>query len=396
MRKPVFSVQYSVFSWRAARRCRHGVDNATPSIPAPRPRRSRWFPTPLGTPSSSSDPVPAPITSSPTPQKALCPLCTSCEPSPVHAPCAMQNLNTEYCTLNTLACGHAHKRAAAFTMIEMVAAMGLFIAIFGILLLALNTATNLWQDSRAQSSDLPDAITIADIMADDLYQAVTESGINTNYSSHLPEEPTFMLANHPLTAASSEPTLILGMLRPAQRLPGIATQTEYTRHSLDATLYLVYSNSLFRCSTHLPYISDNSTTIGELFELACNEALLAVQNYNPANLPNVDNEPNITLLASHVVPSLAAIINRDLVDNLTSNFNNELLPGSALAYITFEHFILPDAIDLELLILDPLEWIEYHNLIHDQSSESVHRREQLGTLITRRITLPQAGGSRLP
>ena len=66
-------------------------------------------------------------------------------------------------------------RNNGYTLIELVAALSLFVVILGVLMTILNSATDLWSASRSQKKDLSAALAITDLIADDLYQAVTDN-----------------------------------------------------------------------------------------------------------------------------------------------------------------------------------------------------------------------------
>lgn len=260
---------------------------------------------------------------------------------------------------------------AGFTMIELVVALALFVVIFGILLLALNTATDLWHNSRAQRRELPSAEHIADLIADDLYQAVADVGPLTNSSETL--FPTFFMRNVPTNAPAGTPYVVLAFPRSASpRTRDIGTDSQETRLALDAVFYTVFSNALYRLTFPIHTETDRSKSLGELFEsgIAVAEASIRYTESPPSF--------SVTRLADHAIPTF-------LVHFPSESFGETLTTNA-----------LPDMVDVSVHLFNNEDWSAFQPIWNDTSDAAVLTRAHLGTLISRRITLPQAGGSRLP
>lgn len=303
-----------------------------------------------------------------------------------------------YSLLSTPYSPRPSRSRAGMTMLELVAALALFVIIFGILLIALNTATNLWSNSRAQRRELPTAQHIADIIADDLYQALTDNAPDTNAVSTLSEYPSFILRNTPKGANPANPanhTVILGLVRPANtRLPVSLSAPPL---SVDAVFYTAYSNCLFRTVIPFPATPASPRPLGELLTLAEEDALQSVQDYDPLTPLSSSSGAITTRLAERVILDITASISHALVSEISENGNYtaELDSETATVYIELSHCILPDCIDLTLYLFDPNDWNAYLSIIDDPSAEANMTRPHLGTLFSRRIFLPQSRGSRL-
>ena len=63
------------------------------------------------------------------------------------------------------------------TLIELIAALALFVIILGSLLTVMNTATSLWSSSRSQNRERATAENLAGLVFDDLYEAVADNGV---------------------------------------------------------------------------------------------------------------------------------------------------------------------------------------------------------------------------
>jgi type II secretory pathway component PulJ len=255
------------------------------------------------------------------------------------------------------------------TMIELVAALALFVVIFGILLLALNAATNLWDNSRAQRRELPAAEHIADLIADDLYQAVADPILPTN---GVTISTSFAFQNLPTNTPPSSPVVILAFPRIAspRTLDPDADQT--TRLGLDSVFYTLYNNALYRIAFPLHTTPNRDKSLGELFENGIGIA---------ENTATIESDPptvSVTPLAEHVVPTF-------IVHYPDASYGDDL-----------ETNALPSAVDLSLHLFDAADWGTFQSIVNDSSDAAALKRSHLGTLISRRVTLPQAGGSRLP
>jgi len=274
-------------------------------------------------------------------------------------------------------------RNNGYTLIELVAALSLFVVILGVLMTIMNSATDLWSASRNQKKDLSTALAITDLIADDLYQAVTDiSKTNDLYHSFYVFSPA--ITN---TLPDTDTVSIhLAFLRPASprtRIP--ADLNSGTRTSLDAVFYTSYEFALFRHV--IPVTIDFSQTVTNGVARAhsfITDASSIVNNpslhrdlLDPAAPPP---ETTSSLLVERVIPTFLAHY-RDDPDPKPDDVQSDLPP----------HYL-----DLSLHLFDAEDWATYRSIFNDSSDLAELKRSHLGTLVSRRITLPQAGGSRLP
>ena len=275
--------------------------------------------------------------------------------------------------------GKAARPNSGFTMIELVSAMALLALILGILLIALNSATNLWNNSRAQRRELPTAQHIADLIADDLYQAVADPIPPTNGASTV--HNTFILQNLATNDTPADPVILLAFPRIASPRTLDPDLDASTRLSLDAVFYTTYSNALFRLAFPIHTQPDRSESLGQLFETYIPTAKV-LQYHTDALFPE-DQPPevSITLLAVRAVPEFIAY------------FSGQTYPT---LFETFETNALPDCIDFAIHLFNSTDWNAYQTIKNDYSDEANAARAHLGTLISRRITPPQKGGMNLP
>lgn len=265
---------------------------------------------------------------------------------------------------------------AGMTMIELVAALALCIVIFGILLIALNTASDLWSNSRAQRRELPSAQRIADLIADDLYQAIVDISPVDYPPFRIYSTTNSDVYNPDL----STPSILLTLARPAspstfltQNIP----QDPYRRISLDAVYYTSYSNALFRLVFPL-YQNYSSTNLLSVGELIAQPTLIAtatdVQLHLQTLFAPFDSPPpiSITLLAERIIP----VFRPDDYENTKT---------------------LPSSVFFAMQVFDQPDWQTYLSFDkNDDSPETERKRSRLGTALFHTITPPQAGGSRLP
>lgn len=263
------------------------------------------------------------------------------------------------------------------TMIELVASLALFVVIIGILLTALNTATNLWSGSRSQGREQVAAENIADLIADDLYQAVADPLPPTNGISYI--HNTFVFQNLPSNTVQSAPAILLAFPRAASPRTLDPDHDPTTRLALDAVFYTTYDNALFRVAIPIHTRADRSDSLGEWFESYA-PAAANVSYHDAALIPAGNNTPDIsiTVLAERAIPTFIAYFP-------TQSYGGHLQTNT-----------LPDMLDLSLHLFNAEDWNVYQSIISDTSDTANLKRAHLGTLISRRITLPQAGGSRLP
>ncbi len=291
--------------------------------------------------------------------------------------------------MRTLELPHFRTSPPAFTLIELVAALSLFVVILGILMTVLNSATEMWSASRSQKKEQTAALAITDLIADDLYQAVTDiSETNDFYHSFYVFLPA--ITN---TLSDTDPTVTihLAFLRPASphtRIP--ADLKSGTRTSLDAVFYTSYEFALFRHV--IPVTIDFSPTvtkdvarphsfISDAWSIIENNTDLHRALRDPAAPPP---DTTSSLLVERVIPTFLA------------HYRDDPDPKSVYDRLTTD--VLPDQIDVAFHLFDEQDWERYLRLLRTPPSDDEFELQVslLGTRVSRRITLPQAGGSRLP
>jgi type II secretory pathway pseudopilin PulG len=310
-------------------------------------------------------------------------------------------------------------RNNAYTLIELVAALSLMVVILGILMTILNSATNLWGSSRNQKKDLTAiATSITDLIADDLYQAVTDNSIPTNSTAEAPEYPSFILET-PTNAAPNDVVVLLAFARrSSSRVPAPGpSSTGNTRLSLDAVFYTYYRYALFRHAIPLYNNLNDPQPLGTLlYELLDSVRDAGTHNNIITVLQDPTQSSNAkwqySLLAEYAEPSLNALIPEQFVRKQEQGFPNmvedsdkrPIIDDGTMKlmlppiYNRLTADVLPDQIDVALHIFNEQDWERYISLLQKQLPENEFgfHASNLGTLISRRITLPQAGGSRLP
>lgn len=273
-------------------------------------------------------------------------------------------------------------RKNGMTLIELVAALSLMVVIIGILMTVLNSATNLWGSSRNRKKDLTAiATSIADLIADDLYQAMTDiSEQNDLYQSFYCYSPD------PTNIATDTVTIHLAFLRPASPRTHVPPQLQSeTRTSLDAIFYTTYSAALYRHV--LPVTLD--------FTQALTNGIALPHNFLTELMPLV-NDPELhrKLLDPYASPpeTSSALLAERVIATFLAHYRDDPDPKPD----DIQSDLLPHYLDLALHLFNAEDWDAYRAGINDYSKSAEMKRSQLGTLISRRITLPQAGGSRLP
>lgn len=307
-------------------------------------------------------------------------------------------------------------RNNGYTLIELVAALSLFVVILGVLMTILNSATDLWSASRSQKKDPSAGLAITDLIADDLYQAVTDNSIPNNSTAEAPEHPSFILET-PTNAAPDVVVVLLAFVRrSSSRVPAPGPSgTGDTRLSLDAVFYTYYRYALFRHAIPLYNNLNDPQPLGALLD----ELLDSVRNTKThdgiiASLQDPtqssDAKWQYSLLAEYVEPSLNALIPEQFVRKQEQEFPNMIENSDEWVFIddgnmkltsppTYDRLttdVLPDQIDVALHLFDEQDWAKYELLRDQDTKDARYQIKTLGTFVSRRITLPQAGGSRLP
>jgi type II secretory pathway pseudopilin PulG len=304
-------------------------------------------------------------------------------------------------------------RNHAFTLIELVAALSLFVVILGILMTVLNSATEMWSASRSQKKEQTAALAITDLIADDLYQAVADNSVPTNSTANAPEYSSFILETPPANATLNDVVVLLAFARRSSSRvpdPDTAGATD-TRFSLDAVFYTYYLNALFRHV--IPLYNDFTdpqplgTLLHDLRDSVKKENIhkQIIESLSDATKSS-DAKWQYTLLAERVLPSLNATIPEGFVRQKDQGFPHMVegsdkwpIGNNMKLHPIFDRLttdVLPDQIDVAFRLFDEQDWAAYWKLEKDSSPADVLKSSYLGTFISRRITLPQAGGSRLP
>jgi len=272
-------------------------------------------------------------------------------------------------------------RNNAFTLIELVAALSLFVVILGILMTVLNSATDLWSASHSQKKEQTAALAITDLIADDLYQAVTDiSETGDLYHS-------FYLFSPDITnTLDNAVTIHLALLRPASPRTLIPSDlASKTRMSLDAVFYTSYEFALFRHVIPVTIDFDQTVTNGVARPHSFITEAMSFVNDTTLHqnlLDHTSTLPDTTssLLAERTLPTFMAHY-RDDPDPKPDDVQSDLPP----------HYL-----DLSLHLFNAEDWTDYWSIFKSTSDTDKLKLPHLGTLVSRRITLPQAGGSRLP
>jgi hypothetical protein len=289
------------------------------------------------------------------------------------------------------------------TMIELVAALALFVVIFGILLLALNAATNLWDNSRAQRRELPAAEHIADLIADDLYQATVA---DTN------DYPVFILETPPAKPEADIVYTVLALIRPAPFRTPVPISKD--RRSLDAIFYTYYNDTLFRHAIPLEIKYSDTGSIGQFIHDIAQQQFLTPANHDTIlkySRGENNTYPSGLLWQWQVLAERTDIILKATIPHALiridgdARYPNTPLPTTTtdpalhLPPVPVEKLysdILPDQVDILLRLCDEQDWSVFAPIRDQDTPEANYTKSHLGTLISRRVTLPQAGGSRLP
>jgi type II secretory pathway pseudopilin PulG len=331
-------------------------------------------------------------------KKPSCPLCLCVRQQQRHA------------NLRTLERPNFRTSSPAFTLIELVAALSLFVVILGILMTVLNSATDLWSASRSQKRETHIAASIMEQLADDLVQAVTDNAGSTNDLSSVQEHPCFILASPPTNATPNDVVVLLAFARhgtsrvAAPDSPGEGD----VRLSLDAVFYTYYRDALFRHVIPLYNDFNDPQPLGTLLhdlrasaeDTSIHDKILDMQR-DPSQKPGVDW--SYLLLAERVIPSLQASLADAFLrktDNAYQRVADTREIGDGLfvppVYDRLTTDVLPDQVDFALHLFDAQDWSAYQEVKQDSSSDAQQKRRHLGVLHSKRITFPAQGGSRLP
>jgi len=325
------------------------------------------------------------------PKRPSCPSCLRVRKQQRHA------------NFRTLELPNFRTSSPAFTLIELVAALSLFVVILGILMTVLNSATEMWSASRSQKKEQAAALAITDLIADDLYQAVS---VGTN------DYPIFILEPLPANPEPNKVYTILGFVRHASAHSPVPLSEK--RPSIDAVFYTYYDNALLRHVFAIKISTSVPQSIGKLVDEYKNELieeqhdkiLKFARTEDGATYP-VDIDWQWQLLAERADIIITATLPRALIrmddpGKYPNEFPSEPDPDPdlhlpPLPVTRLYSDVLPDQVDIrQLRLCDKQDWAAYEPLRDKDTDEARYLKAFLGTLVSRRITLPQAGGSRLP
>lgn len=285
------------------------------------------------------------------------------------------------------------------TLIELIAALALFVIILGSLLTVMNAATSLWSSSRSQSQEQATADNLASLVFDDLYEAVTDNGVATN-SAAAQLKTTFTMESPPTNAAPNEVFIVLGFVRhasPRTLADESLVPDPALRLSLDAVFYTYYNNALFRHVIPLAYKTSfaDAEPLGELLE----ERRSQVKQADHGNILSSTKDPAQPSSVKWTCQLLAERIELGLLATLPGNtVMNKGYSQESVTLSEVETGMLPDQLDLAFALYSEEDWATYQLLKQkqDTSDKAVLKRQQLGVLFSKRITFLTKGGSRLP
>ncbi len=292
------------------------------------------------------------------------------------------------------------------TMIELVAALGLFVVILGALLTIMNTATSLWSTSRSQQREQTVGRNILDLLTDDLQNAVTDRATPTNVGSSL-LPPSFILdtrTNQPPSGVQ----IVIQFARHAKRQTLTPPQPG-TPLSLDAVFYTFVDNALFRHAIPLSVDYADPKPLGKLLSdkrpdvvnKSLHENILKYVKDPTRNAPPTSSG-TYALLAERIdlldlpatLPEAFARTPKSRLRAAASTSATGLYTPPQYEYL--EADVLPDRIDVALRLHSAEDWATLDRLQNDTSDEADNTRKLLGVFLSKQITFPAQGGSRLP
>jgi len=294
---------------------------------------------------------------------------------------------------------------SGMTMIELVAALALFIIVLGSLLTILNSATSLWSSSRSQQREQAAAQSLIDLLTDDLQNAVTDSGVPTN-NTPTAAKPTFVLDSR--TNAPADDVLIMLQFARHAIPHAQGTSPSGIPVSLDAVFYTFAGNALFRHVIPLSYPTfAQAEPLGDLLD----EQRAKVENgtlhdqilkalSDPAIKPSADWSYSVLATRIDVLGMLAAIPEAFVRKTLFHKTADARQTAAGLSlppeYDYLETDVLPDRLDVALRLHSEEDWNTLQRLDGQSTDEADRKRQLLGLKFSKRITFPAQGGSRLP
>jgi len=313
-----------------------------------------------------------------------------------------ERLNSSFLTPNSSF--RRHSLRSGMTMIELVAALALFVVILGALLTIMNTATSLWSTARGQQREQAVGRQILDLLTDDLQHAVTDAP--SNGVSSLPP-PTFILDTRTNQTASGV-QIVLQFARHAKRQTFPPAQSG-TPLSLDAVFYTYFDNALFRHAIPLSVDYADPKTLGKLLDdqrpdvesKPLHEDILKYVR-DPTRNPPPAPDWSFSLLAERIdLLDLPATLPEAFARKPKSKLRAAASTSATgfyrpPQYNYLETDVLPDRIDVALRLHSAEDWATLQRLQNDSSAEADRTQDRLGLRFSKQITFPAQGGSRLP
>jgi hypothetical protein len=290
------------------------------------------------------------------------------------------------------------------TMIELVAALGLFVVILGALLTIMNTATSLWSTARTQQREQTVGRNLLDLLTDDLQHAVTDAP-----SNGVPALPPSFILDTRTNQPPSGVQIVLQFARHAKRQTLTPPQPG-TPLSLDAVFYTFVDNALFRHAIPLSVDYADPKPLGKLLsdkrpdvvDKPLHENILKYVREPTRNVPPPTSSGTYALLAERIdlldlpatLPEAFARTPKSRLRAAASTSATGLYTPPQYEYL--EADVLPDRIDVALRLHSAEDWATLDRLKSDTSDEAENTRKHLGVFLSKQITFPAQGGSRLP
>jgi len=288
----------------------------------------------------------------------------------------------------------ASKRSsrAGMTMVELVAALALFVIILGSLLTVMDTASDLWSSPRSQQEEQTIAETVTSLMADDLYEAVTDNGATTNDLTET-GSPTFYLQSPVSNSAPGDVTVVLGFVRHASSRTA-AQEADELMLSLDAVFYTYYDSALFRHVIPLAQTTSfaEPEPLGSLFETQLQKIMASTSVHK--ELLDAVQDPTTSITADWTCSLLAQRIELGISATLPPEYAGQD-GADTVQPSQFEATALPDSLDFAFCLYNAQDWASYLQIRNDTSDEAMRKKRQLGLLYSKRFVFPTREGSRL-
>lgn len=251
----------------------------------------------------------------------------------------------------------ARCRRSGLTVLELVSALALFVIVLGTLMIALNSATDIWARNTSKTRATQKARQALDRLATDLASAVAQSTVSHESSAPTASEEPFFIAEN-----RNDKQIALYFVR--QLSP--AEVSGDGAISLEAVSYSWTTNGLSR------YVRPLATSLEGVIEPPVSDQLVKFKR-DVENITVVSN-----LLAASIVQFMP-LVYQPLSSKVTTPETQPLEPLNK-EVSKIELADLPDFIDVILASVEP----------QDSSASGTTN------YLTRRITLPAAQASRLP